>query len=86
MTKAKKNKLKKAGPLARALAYLALVVLISGDSLFGEDYIRKVRELVLDTKERKRLGEFAQSRAEREFLPSALIKSHIEMFDEILRR
>jgi O-antigen ligase len=40
MTKAKKNKLKKAGPLARALAYLALVVLISGDSLFGEDYIR----------------------------------------------
>ena len=52
---------------------------------FGEDYIRKVRELVLDTKERKRLGEFAQSRAEREFSPSALIKSHIEMFDEILR-
>jgi glycosyltransferase involved in cell wall biosynthesis len=52
---------------------------------FGEDYIRKVRELVLDTKARKRLGEFAQSRAEREFSPSALIKSHIEMFDEILR-
>lgn len=40
MTKQKKLKLKKPGKLARALAYLSLVVLISGDSLFGEDYIR----------------------------------------------
>ena len=39
MTKQKQNKLKKPGKLARYLAYLSLVVLISGDSLFGEDYI-----------------------------------------------
>jgi glycosyltransferase involved in cell wall biosynthesis len=52
---------------------------------FGEDYIKKVRELVLDEKQLHRLGSFAQERAAREFSPSALIKSHIEMFDEILR-
>ena len=40
MTKQKQIKLKKPGKLARSLAYLSLVVLISGDSLFGEDYIR----------------------------------------------
>lgn len=40
MTTQKKTKLKKPGKLARALAYLSLAVLISGDSLFAEDYIR----------------------------------------------
>ena len=40
MEKQKKIKMKKPSKLARSLAYLSLVVLISGDSLFGEDYIR----------------------------------------------
>jgi O-antigen ligase len=40
MEKQKKIKMKKPGKLTRALAYLSLVVLISGDSLFGEDYIK----------------------------------------------
>ncbi len=40
MEKQKKLKMKKPSKLARGLAYLSLVVLISGDSLFGEDYIR----------------------------------------------
>ena len=36
----KQKKIKKPGKLARASAYLSLGVLISGDSLFAEDYIR----------------------------------------------
>jgi O-antigen ligase len=40
MTKTKKLAFKKPGIQARSLAYLSLAVLIAGDSLFAEDYVR----------------------------------------------
>ena len=53
---------------------------------FGEDYIKKVRDLVADRNDLKRLGDFAKEQSVQEFSPSALIKSHVEMFEEILCR
>jgi glycosyltransferase involved in cell wall biosynthesis len=53
---------------------------------FGADYIFKVRELVLEKAELKRLGQAAQIHAKSEFSPDKLIDSHTAIFEEILGR
>ncbi len=53
---------------------------------FGANYIFKVRQLVLEKAEIKKLGQAAQIRAQLEFSPKRLIDSHIAIFEEILGR
>ncbi len=53
---------------------------------FGSDYIFKVRQLVLEKAELKKLGKAAEDRAKEEFSPAKLIDSHIALFEEILSR
>jgi glycosyltransferase involved in cell wall biosynthesis len=53
---------------------------------FGSDYIFKVRQLVLENSELKKLGKAAEERAKAQFSPQKLINSHVALFEEILGR
>jgi glycosyltransferase involved in cell wall biosynthesis len=53
---------------------------------FGSDYIFKVRQLVLENSELKKLGRAAEERAKAQFSPQKLINSHVALFEEILGR
>lgn len=53
---------------------------------FDENYIKRVRELILDKATLKALGKKAKERAAKEFAPETLVESHLRLFDEILRR
>jgi glycosyltransferase involved in cell wall biosynthesis len=53
---------------------------------FGNDFIFKVRQLVLEKSELKKLGKAAHEHSRAEFSPEKLINSHIALFEEILGR
>lgn len=52
---------------------------------FGDEFIARVRELVLEKTEIKALSERAKNRARDEFSPQKMVNSHLALFDEILR-
>ena len=53
---------------------------------FGEDYIKKVRELVATPSQMEILGRAAHERAMRVFSVEKLVNSHLTLFNEILGR
>ncbi len=52
---------------------------------FGEEYVAKLRLLISDQFLRESMGKAARERAEKEFSPSQMIKTHIDLFTKLLK-
>ena len=55
-------------------------------SEFNQSYIERVRELILDKKQIEQMASAAKKWATTQFSPEKMVKMHIELFEEILRR
>jgi glycosyltransferase involved in cell wall biosynthesis len=55
-------------------------------SEFNHSYIERVRELILDKKQIEQMASASKTWAAAQFSPEKMVKMHIELFEEILRR